>query len=319
MIENEKPNNHLKNAGVSNRSVAKDNISDDLYAITELDEISALAALNTSSQGLTEKAVLVNRERYGDNIVTFGKQDSSFKRLIASFVNPFTVILIALAAVSYMTDVYFAPLGEKDPMTVIIILVLVTVSGLLQFIQETRSGNAASRLQEMIKITTAVERYGQEKREIDLDQVVVGDLIHLAAGDMVPADLRILRAKDLFVSQSALTGESEPVEKLGIIVHNSRNLALTDIPNLAFMGTNVVSGAAVGVVAATGNNTVFGRMSQDIVDVSVQTSFEQGVNAVSWVLIRFILAMVPVVLFLNGFTKGNWMEATLFAISVAVG
>lgn len=319
MTKDKKIINRARTTKVTHRLVRRDQVTKRLHDLAGLEGEAALQALNSSRQGLNEEAVLANREEYGDNIVTSGKGDSTAKRLIRAFINPFTIILITLAVVSFFTDVYWAPVGEKDPMTVIIIMVLVIISGVLQFVQETRSGEAASRLQEMIKVTTAVERVEQGKKEIDLDQVVVGDLIHLAAGDMVPADLRILKAKDLFVSQSALTGESEPVEKFPTTVPNSQEYALTDIANLAFMGTNVVSGTAVGVVVATGNDTVFGDMAQDIVEIDVKTSFEKGVNSVSWVLIKFMLAMVPVVLFINGFTKGNWMEATLFAISVAVG
>lgn len=288
-------------------------------AVAGLSPQEALAVLNTSFQGLTESQVFSQRELYGTNMVTRGREDSVIKKLINAFINPFTVILIVLAAVSYFTDVYLASAGEKDPTTVIIIMVLVIISGVLQFVQESRSGNAAAKLQEMIKITTAVERAGLGVEEIDLDEVVVGDIVHLAAGDMVPADLRILQAKDLFMSQAALTGESEPVEKLGIADPHYKNVALTDTINLAFMGTNVVSGTSIGVVVTTGDDTVFGDMAQDIMDIEVQTSFEKGVNAVSWVLIRFMLAMVPIVFFINGFTKGNWMEALLFAISIAVG
>ncbi len=278
----------------ASRLAEREEVAMRLHTVARLGHEAALVTLNASAQGLTKEAVQANRESFGDNVVTRGRRDSLFKKLIAAFVNPFTIILIALAVVSYVTDVHLAQAGEKDPITVIIIMVLVMVSGLLQFIQETRSGNAAARLQEMIKVTTAVERDGPGKTEIDLDEVVVGDLIHLAAGDMVPADLRVLRAKDLFVSQSALTGESEPVEKLSAPVLNLQDRALTDITNLTFMGTNVVSGTAIGVVVATGNDTVFGDMAQDIVDVDVQTSFEKGVSSVSWVLIKFMLAMVPV-------------------------
>lgn len=311
--------NHGKAAKAASREINRDKITKRLHAAAGQDKDAVLNFFNTSVQGLTERAVLANREQYGDNVVTSKKQDSIFKRLIAAFINPFTIILISLAAISFVTDIYLAPVGEKDPMTVIIILVLVVISGVLQLVQETRSGNAAARLQAMIKVTTAVQREGTKKEEIDLDQVVVGDLIHLAAGDMVPADLRIIEAKDLFLSQSALTGESEPVEKFNTAVISPSSHNLTDISNLAFMGTNVVSGTALGIVVATGNDTVFGDMAQDIVEIDVQTSFEKGVNSVSWVLIRFMLAMVPIVLFINGFTKGDWMEATLFAISVAVG
>lgn len=319
MTNNKKITNRIGSAKVTNRQARRDKVTKRLHELAGLEFEAALSALNSSAQGLTEDGVLASREEYGSNVVTHGKRDSLFMRLIAVFINPFTIILLALAAVSYVTDIHLAPIGEKDPMTVIIITVMVFISGLLQFVQETRSGNAAARLQEMIKVTTAVLRVGQGKQETDLDQVVVGDLIQLAAGDMVPADLRILRAKDLFVSQSALTGESEQVEKFGITVPNAGEHALTDVANLAFMGTNVVSGTALGIVVATGNDTVFGDMAQDIVDVEVETSFEKGVHSVSWVLIRFMLIMVPIVLVINGFNKGNWLDATLFAISVAVG
>ncbi len=301
------------------RRARRAEITTRLHNISGLDPEAALDALDSSFQGLSEGAVELNRERYGDNVVTKGERDSVLKKLLNSFVNPFTIVLIVLAVLSYITDVWLAAPGEKDPMTVIIILVLVLISGILQFVQEARSGNAAAALQEMIKITTAVERVGLGRNEMDLDEVVVGDLIHLAAGDMIPADLRILRAKDLFVSQAALTGESEPVEKLPIAANPQDAEGLTDIFNLAFMGTDVVSGSAVGVVVATGDDTVFGDMAQDVGQIEVKTSFEKGVHSVSWVLIRFMLAMVPVVLLINGITKGNWLEATLFAISIAVG
>ncbi len=308
-----------RTAKVQQRRARRAEITERLHEISRLGPEAALQALGSSFQGLSEEAVEAGRERYGDNVVTKGEQESLLKKLLGSFVNPFTVVLIVLAVLSYITDVWLAAPEEKDPMTVIIILVLVLISGILQFVQEARSGNAAAALQEMIKITTAVERVETGRKEMDLDEVVVGDIIHLAAGDMIPADLRILRAKDLFVSQAALTGESEPVEKLGRAAEPKDAEGLTDIVNLAFMGTDVVSGAAVGVVAATGDDTVFGDMAQDVGQIEVKTSFEKGVHSVSWVLIKFMLAMVPVVLLINGLTKGNWLEATLFAISIAVG
>lgn len=317
-MNNKKVTNRTKKVVSTEGKLRKEQVTKRLLGMAKLDVDSVMVDLETSWQGLNEANVEQMRERHGNNRVSHGKKDSWLKKMIDAFVNPFTVILFGLAAVSYVTDVALAPIGEKDPMTVIIIMTLVIVSGVLRFIQEARSGNAAARLQEMVLVTTAVERAGLGKEEINLDEVVVGDIIHLAAGDMVPADLRILRAKDLFISQSALTGESEPVEKTPQAIGQGFH-SLTDFPNLAFMGTNVISGSALGVVVATGDDTVFGDMAQEIVEVDVQTSFEKGVNSVSWVLIRFMLAMVPIVLFINGFTKGNWMEATLFAISVAVG
>ncbi len=203
-------------------------------------------------------------------------------------------------------------------MTVIIIMTMVLISGLLRFVQETRSGNAADKLLKMIKTTTCVQRQGGGKEEIPLEEVVVGDIVYLAAGDMIPADLRIIHAKDMFVSQSALTGESAAVEKYHAAAKGACG-TLTDCPNLAFMGSNVISGSAAGVVAVTGDDTIFGDMAKGVREKPVQTSFEKGVNSVSWLLIRFMLVMVPIVLFINGFTKGDWMEAALFAISIAVG
>lgn len=275
--------------------------------------------LMTSENGIDEAIVDISREGYGDNKINYGKKISLLKHIYQAFINPFTAILFGLAIVSAFTDIILAESGEADPMTVIIIVTMVMISGLLRFVQETRSGNAADKLLKMIKTTTCVERIGKksEKKEIPLEDVVVGDIVHLAAGDIIPADMRIFYARDLFVSQSSLTGESEPVEKIPEIPKN--NDSLTEYSNLAFMGTNVISGTAKGVVIATGNDTLFGDIAKNANDERVQTSFEKGVNSVSWLLIRFMAVMVPIVLFINGFTKGDWVEATLFALSIAVG
>ena len=151
-----------------------------------------------------------------------------------------------------------------------------------------------------------------------MDDLVIGDIVHLSAGDMIPADIRILDAKDLFVSQASLTGESEPIEKVAGVVSESPE-SITDYQNIAFMGSNVISGTATGVVIRTGDHTLFGNMAVAMAGEPVVTSFTKGVNAVSWVLIRFMFVMVPIVFFVNGITKGDWMEAFLFAISIAVG
>ena len=291
-----------------------------LALVAQSETHSLYDKLGTTPQGMTKPLIDISRKTHGDNRVTHGNKVSLFKRISVAFINPFTVILFGLAAVSAFTDVIFAEPGEADLMTVMVIITMVLISGLLRFVQEMRSGNAAEKLLKMIKTTTTVERAETGKMEIPLDEVVVGDRVHLAAGDMIPADMRIVQAKDLFISQSALTGESAAVEKLSqpyAVPHTSDSL--TDIPNLAFMGTNVISGSAVGVVVATGDHTRFGEMAKSISAKPVKTSFEKGVNSVSWLLIRFMLVMVPVVLFINGFTKGDWMEAALFALSIAVG
>ena len=276
------------------------------------------AKLGTTSQGLSEEIIEEQRDKYGDNTIIQGKKLSLAKKLFSSFINPFTVILIALALVSTFTDIIMADPGEANPTTVIIITTMIIISGFLRFIQDTRSGHAAENLLKMITTTTNVRRQETGNEEIDVEDVVVGDLIYLAAGDMIPADLRIIQAKDLFISQSALTGESESVEKETKSIKQDYD-SLTEIPNLAFMGSDVISGSAIGVVIATGSDTIFGEIAQNITHKPVKTSFDKGINSVSWLLIRFMLIMVPVVLFINGFTKGDWMDASLFALSVAVG
>lgn len=206
---------------------------------------------------------------------------------------------------------------DFDCLTVVIILTMVFLSGTLRFVQESRSGNAAEKLLAMITTTCTVTRKGQEMAEIPLDEVVVGDIVHLSAGDMLPADVRILDAKDLFVSQASLTGESEPIEKIPMV--NETRDAITDYTNIAFMGSNVLSGSASAVVVTVGDHTLFGSMASEVAHEAVETSFSKGVNAVSWVLIRFMLVMIPLVFVANGITKGDWLSAFLFGISIAVG
>ena len=273
--------------------------------------------LHTSIRGLTEEQAECSRDEFGKNEITKGKRDPLWKRLAGAFLNPFTVVLLILAAVSLVTDVILADPGEKNPVTAVIIGALVLFSGILRFVQETRSGNAAASLGKMIRTTACVERQGRGAEEIPLEEIVVGDVVHLSAGDMIPADVRILQARDLFVSQSALTGESEPVEKTAEPPENAGNGP--DNPVLAFMGSNVVSGSAKAAVTAVGDETMLGELAGKLNVRPEKTTFEKGVNAVSWVLIRFMLVMVPVVLVLNGLTDGDWMSAVLFAISVAVG
>lgn len=280
--------------------------------------------LNINLSGLTEDEVDESRDKYGSNKVKKEKKKSIPERLAEAFINPFTVVLICLAVVSTVTDIIFPILHmfgntKKDfnPVTVIIILTMVFVSGVLRFIQESRSGDAAAKLLAMITTTCTVTRQNKSHIEIPLDEVVVGDIVYLSAGDMIPADVRIIEAKDLFVSQSSLSGESEPIEKLAIVCEKKDNI--TEYTNIAFMGSNVISGSATAIVVSVGDNTLFGSMTSAIATESVETNFTKGVNAVSWVLIRFMLVMVPLVFVINGVTKGNWISAFLFAISIAVG
>ena len=283
-----------------------------------------LGYLNTTLCGLEPGKVEENRSEYGSNKVTREKKKTLPQRLAGAFINPFTAILFCLALVSSFTDMIFPHFSlfgcvpkDFDCLTVVIILTMVFLSGTLRFVQESRSGNAAEKLLAMITTTCTVTRKGQEMAEIPLDEVVVGDIVHLSAGDMLPADVRILDAKDLFVSQASLTGESEPIEKIPMV--NETRDAITDYTNIAFMGSNVLSGSASAVVVTVGDHTLFGSMASEVSHEAVETSFSKGVNAVSWVLIRFMLVMVPLVFVANGITKGDWLSAFLFGISIAVG
>ncbi|MFR2893365.1 MAG: magnesium-translocating P-type ATPase [Mediterraneibacter gnavus] len=283
-----------------------------------------LGYLNTTLCGLEPGKVEENRSEYGSNKVTREKKKTLPQRLAGAFINPFTAILFCLALVSSFTDMIFPHFSlfgcvpkDFDCLTVVIILTMVFLSGTLRFVQESRSGNAAEKLLAMITTTCTVTRKGQEMAEIPLDEVVVGDIVHLSSGDMLPADVRILDAKDLFVSQASLTGESEPIEKIPMV--NETRDAITDYTNIAFMGSNVLSGSASAVVVTVGDHTLFGSMASEVAHEAVETSFSKGVNAVSWVLIRFMLVMVPLVFVANGITKGDWLSAFLFGISIAVG
>lgn len=283
-----------------------------------------LGYLNTTLCGLEPGKVEENRSEYGSNKVTREKKKTLPQILAGAFINPFTAILFCLALVSSFTDMIFPHFSlfgcvpkDFDCLTVVIILTMVFLSGTLRFVQESRSGNAAEKLLAMITTTCTVTRKGQEMAEIPLDEVVVGDIVHLSAGDMLPADVRILDAKDLFVSQASLTGESEPIEKIPMV--NETRDAITDYTNIAFMGSNVISGSASAVVVTVGDHTLFGSMASEVAHEAVETSFSKGVNAVSWVLIRFMLVMVPLVFVANGITKGDWLSAFLFGISIAVG
>lgn len=285
------------------------------------DVTTCLTHLHSRITGLTEEQVDEHRAQFGANRVTHEKAKPLGARIAEAFINPFTAILLCLALVSCATDI-FIPLWnhspeEVSPVTVAIILTMVIISGTLRFVQESRSGHAAEKLLAMITTTCTVTRKPGGTQELALEELVVGDIIHLSAGDMVLADVRILEAKDLFISQSAMTGESDPVEKFA---HSCEHTAsVTDCSNLAFMGTNVISGAASAVVVAVGDDTLFGAIASSAASEPVETNFTKGVNAVSWVLIRFMLVMIPIVFFVNGFTKHDWAGAFLFAISVAVG
>ncbi|MEG0086803.1 MAG: HAD-IC family P-type ATPase [Niameybacter sp.] len=241
-----------------------------------------LESMDTSVEGLSLEQVEKMRENCGLNVISHEKKESWVKRLLGAFINPFTIVLLILATISIVTDVILAGQGEADFTTVSIVLTMVTISGVLRFVQETRSTHAAEQLSAMVKTTTCVQRQGVGKVEIVLEEVVNGDIIVLSAGDMVPADLRMIEAKDLFISQSALTGESEPVEKVVELKKGKTCEIAMECDNLAFMGTNVISGTARGVVVAIGDETLFGNLSKTIVSTqTVATLNDKGMHVIA--------------------------------------
>ncbi|EPH7218713.1 magnesium-translocating P-type ATPase [Serratia marcescens] len=294
-----------------------------------------LANLKCNRNGLTQDDADERLEQFGANQVAHDKASHALIQLIKAFNNPFIFVLMVLAAISFFTD-YWLPLqsGEETELTgVIIILTMVTLSGLLRFWQEYRTNKAAEALKSMVRTTATVLRRSSYSAhpltlEVPIRELVPGDIIQLSAGDMVPADVRLIASRDLFISQAILTGEAIPIEKydaMGNVAQKSSEgevsseNALLELSNICLMGTNVASGTATAVVVATGGRTYFGSLAKSIVGTRAQTAFDRGVNSVSWLLIRFMLVMVPVVLLINGFTKGDWSEAALFALAVAVG
>ena len=300
-----------------------------------------LSDLHTTLDGLSNKEVHHLLKKHGHNEIAHEKPSPWYIQLIKAFANPFIIILLLIGGASLFTDVILKPIGERNWNEVIIIVIMVLVSAILRFWQEYRSQSAAEKLRALVQNKALVKRTSWEDdeetenaneqtkgnaREIPINQIVPGDIVYLSSGDMVPADMRLLSSKDLFVSQSALTGEAMPVEKYAEIgeVSDNEETKNSEIRNplelntLCFMGTNVITGTAVGVVVATSNRTYFGSMARSVVGTRTLTSFDKGVNKVSWLLIRFMLVMVPIVFVLNGMTKG-WQGAFLFTLAVAVG
>ena len=294
-------------------------VKERLVAALQLSVKETLAFYKSSFCGLTEEQVEENRDLYGENVITKGQEDSIFKKIYESIINPFTVILLVIALVSLVTNVWLAKPGEEDPTTSIIIVVLVLISGGIRFIQELRSDRAASNLSRLIVNTATVIREGVEQ-ELPIDELVVGDIVKLSAGDMIPADVLLLESRDFFVQQSGLTGESDAVEKICLSKADGQNLdSLLETESLAFMGTNVISGRATALVLVVGDDTMMGAIEQTLNTYDEPTSFERDMNSISWLLIRLMLVMVPVVFFINGLTDGDWLEAGVFALSVGVG
>jgi P-type Mg2+ transporter len=284
-----------------------------------------LARLDANRSGLTAEQVEAGLEQYGPNEVTHEKPPTWYWQLFHAFLTPFNGVLFAVSVVSLFSDVIFAAPEDRSFRTIIVLITMVLLSTLLRFWQEFRSNKAAEELKAMVTSTAAVLRAGMDRpQELPISSLVPGDIVYLSAGDMVPADVRLLSAKDLFVSQAMLTGESIPLEKHAVPPAKATKPAdasqnVLERETACFMGTNVVSGTAMAVVAATGDGTNFGAMAKDIVGARALTSFDKGISKVSWMLIYFLMVMTPLVLLINGISKGDWLESLLFAVSVAVG
>ncbi len=291
----------VRNAGIR--------VSRQLVESAHADFNSLYQQLNTRPNGLTSDEVEERLEVYGKNVLAREKRLTFFGRLWDNVKNPLVILLVLLGVVSFAT-------GDIRATVVIGLMVLLGI--VLRFVQETRADHAAERLQAMVSTTATAIRDGV-KQEIALQELVPGDILHLSAGDMIPADVRVLSSKDLFLNQAALTGESLPVEKTAGCSITTQEENPLEMACLCFQGSNVESGIGTAVVVTTGAGTYFGSLASSITGARQQTSFDKGINQFTWLMISFMLVMVPLVFLFNGLSKGNWVEAFLFALAVAVG
>ena len=283
-------------------------VSDQLLEKARSDTETVVRELESRPDGLSQVEADSRLKQYGLNEIAREKRQSALMRLLSNVKNPLVLLLTALGVLSFLTG---------DLRATAVIFVMVVLGVVLRFFQEMRADNAAEKLKAMVSNTATLVRDGKEA-EVPLKMLVPGDIIRLAAGDMVPADVRVLSAKDLFLNQAALTGESLPVErKAGAMSADVQNPL--ELPNICFLGSNVESGSATAVVIHTGDKTYFGSLAASIVGQRQLTSFDKGVNRFTWLMIRFIAVMVPAVFLINGLSKHNWLEAFLFAMAVAVG
>jgi P-type Mg2+ transporter len=293
---------------VADTGVRGAHLSDRLFELARANTDTVLKALGSRQEGLSQAEADSRLKQFGPNEIAREKRQSPLMRLLDNVKNPLVLLLTALGVLSYLTG---------DLRATVVIFVMVFLGLVLRFYQELRADNAAEKLKAMVSNTATVVRGGKDA-EAALKLLVPGDVIRLAAGDMVPADVRVLAAKDLFLNQAALTGESLPVERkadsLSADVQNP-----LELPNICFLGSNVESGSATAVVIYTRDKTYFGSLAASIIGQRVLTSFDKGINQFTWLMIRFIAVMVPAVFLINGLSKQNWLEAFLFAMAVAVG
>ena len=283
-------------------------LSSNLRQVASKETEEILRFFSSSEEGLSTLVAHQRLKKYGLNEVVHEKRDNILNSLLRTFKNPLIILLLILGIVSFAT---------KDTPGTIIIIFMVLVSVTIRVFQEFRANNAAQRLKAMVKTTATVIRHGQ-KKEVPINLLVPGDIVHLSAGDMVPADIRIIYSKDLFVNQATLTGESLPVDKHAPKVTKEIKNPL-ELPNICFMGTNIESGTATAIVASTGKDTYIGMLAESITSPQVITSFDRGIGEFTWLMIKFIIVIVSVIFLINGIGKHDWLQAFLFALAVAVG
>lgn len=283
-------------------------VSASLAEAAAMDAAGIYARLATRPEGLTTVEATERLDRHGPNVLARDQQAGVGKLLWHAVLNPLVLLLAVLATVSFAT-------GDLRAGSVMSIMIVLGVG--LKLIQEARADSAAAKLKHMISVTATVIRDGQSQ-EIPVSRLVPGDLVTLAAGDMIPGDVRVVSAKDLFVNQGPLTGESFSVEKFEVEQAPPATTPI-ELSSIAFLGTSVESGSATAVIVATGKETFLGGMAESLSADESPTAFDQGITRFTWLMLRFILVMVPLVFVINGLTKGNWREAFFFAVAVAVG
>ena len=289
------------------------NVENNLRENSQLDVNKLFEKFKTSYAGVSIVEVDDRLEEYGKNTIEIKNNNTLLHKLREAFINPFNIVLMLVAVVTFVTDVIIAT--QKDYATFSLIVGTILISAIISLTQQTKSDNAAKKLKKMITNQMEVIR-DEVQSTVDVENIVPGDIVKLSSGDMIPGDVRFLDVKDLFIDQASLTGESNPVEKFTIC---NGDEDITDIPNIGFMGTNIVSGSATAIVLATGNNTYFGSMAKSLYTVNEKNSFEKGIDSISILLIKFMVVMLPIILVINLVTKNNIWASIIFAITIAVG
>ena len=284
------------------------------YAYRDVKEI--YRDVPTTLEGLTREQVEPMREKYGNNGFAERKNNTILHRLRRAFINPFNVILFILAIVSLVTDVLLESNFTRNATTALLIFTMILISGAIRLIQELRAKNAADQFDRLIHESVTVKRDG-DLMEIPAEELVVGDLVFFSAGDRIPADIRLTRTSDLFISQAAITGESAILEKSSRTMSYAEQGTLTQLENLAFMATTVIGGKGEGIVLAVGRDTLYGSFTKE--DSDGKNSFKKGANSIAWVMLRFMAVLVPIVFVVLGITGGKWLESLSFSLSMAVG